>query len=242
MTNQNFASPLSPRRRRSIWTRLTRSIHGSLDWNSAPPLSVGLREGFAEIMGRGADTQEEGRRRREGGREGRRTYVPPTVEEEEEQRGRERERSYARRGGVDEGRPQEAAPPQNERTRYGSRPAQAPPRQVPRQEGGHQGDRQGEEPLALLESALSTWAVYEDPRGGPSLATGLGPTVRPAPTAGPGLGLSFSQGTHHTRGSAPAPAPAPVPAPTPANAPTSAYPNTHAAAPARPKASASHVP
>ena len=86
MTDQNFASPLSPRRRRSIWTRLTRSIHGSLDWNSAPPLTVGLRERFAEVMGRGEETHEEGQGRREGGREDRRTYVPPRVEEEEEER------------------------------------------------------------------------------------------------------------------------------------------------------------
>ncbi|KAF3008848.1 hypothetical protein E8E13_010890 [Curvularia kusanoi] len=58
MTDHDYASPLSSGRRRSIWGRLTRSIQGTLDWNSAPPLTPGLRETFAGIVIREPPAQE----------------------------------------------------------------------------------------------------------------------------------------------------------------------------------------
>ena len=251
--NRDLASPLSPRRRKSIWARLTRSLHGSsMDWDRAPPLTAGLREGFGEVLRRGISGQEEEGR---GGREDRSTYVPPTVEEEEEEeRGRGRGRERERRGGVDESLAKGSAPRPNERPRfpYGSSTAQVPPPPSVLSEGEveRQGNRRGEQSLARPGSAVSNSKREMDGeirmggggsasaslavgpgaghtvsavRGGASLAAGSGPSVGTVRTAGPRPSLSPFRGTQ-PRGSTVhhGSALAPVTAPAPNLAPAPA--------------------
>lgn len=50
MANRDFAAPLKQERRRSIWAKLTQSLHLSTDWDSVHPLMEGLKEDFSESL------------------------------------------------------------------------------------------------------------------------------------------------------------------------------------------------
>lgn len=50
MSGRDYAAPIKQERRRSIWDWITGNDRSSIDWNSAPPLTAGLREQFPHLL------------------------------------------------------------------------------------------------------------------------------------------------------------------------------------------------
>ncbi|KAF2624125.1 hypothetical protein BU25DRAFT_476780 [Macroventuria anomochaeta] len=58
MADRDYAAPLKPERRKSLWARITDGLHLTTDWDSAPPLTAGLREQFPDLAPEGAPVEE----------------------------------------------------------------------------------------------------------------------------------------------------------------------------------------
>lgn len=58
MAHRDYAAPLKQERRRSIWASITRGLHLTTDWESAPPLTAGLREQFPDLLRHGTPHQD----------------------------------------------------------------------------------------------------------------------------------------------------------------------------------------
>ncbi|KAJ4985368.1 hypothetical protein SVAN01_09123 [Stagonosporopsis vannaccii] len=57
MVDRDYAAPLRQERRISIWASITRSLHLSTDWDSAPLLTASLREQFPDLLRTGTTVQ-----------------------------------------------------------------------------------------------------------------------------------------------------------------------------------------
>ncbi|KAF9698461.1 hypothetical protein EKO04_003453 [Ascochyta lentis] len=50
MANRDYAAGIDPKRRISLWGKITNGLQLETDWDSAPPLTAGLRESFPDLL------------------------------------------------------------------------------------------------------------------------------------------------------------------------------------------------